>query len=123
MLGCGGDDESSSGGSRTASGDFITQAEDSTDKAVAGGRFVYDRQDVQTLDPFATVSAVRTCPTAWSTVVSSKTRPARSPRLQLAKSNPMPPENWENTPDGLTHTLKLRRGMKSTAARPPTAVS
>lgn len=115
FLGCSSSDDDKSDSSESA----LVRPADSTSQAVPGGKFIYNRPDVSTLDPVRDGSRGPNQPygDVYSRLVKYKVgtpdnRPAGEVEGDVA-------ESWEDTPDGLTYTFKLRGGMKFDR-RPPT---
>jgi ABC-type transport system substrate-binding protein len=127
LAACGGDDDDSSsgtntGGNRTTgspTSDLLAKVEDTTSQAKVGGTWGhYITQDLQSLDPYKVTSSSAHAPWTYSRLVRYKA--TNYPEPVSSDVEPDGASSWEESPDGLTFTFKLRPEMKFDP-RPPTS--
>jgi peptide/nickel transport system substrate-binding protein len=114
-LSCGGSDNDSAtakpgAASKDASG-LLTEPIDTTAKATKGGVYQgVDVNNIQSLEPYFGGFEALFLPYVYSTLV--KFEAIKQPKPILSNIVPDAAMSWETSPDGLTHTYKLRPNMK-----------
>ncbi|HEY7270096.1 MAG TPA: ABC transporter substrate-binding protein, partial [Dehalococcoidia bacterium] len=114
LVGCGGDSSSGSNSSSGASNGLVTNPEDTTAKAKAGGTLkTFASADATSFDPIGDgTSTVYGQISAYAYLRLLKFATAKYPKTATGDVEPDGAESYEVSPDKMQVTFKIRQGQK-----------